>query len=117
VEARPGGAVYTRYHYEGNLVAWSTGKIPLTRYQRTQICAVANALPGTPYSFLDYAAIGLHAWRVPVPRLRAYIQSSGHLICSQLVDYAYKQAGVHLFEDNRWDGYVRPVDLATRLGV
>ena len=34
------------------------------------------------------------------------------MICSQLVDYCYLMAGVHLFNDGRWPGYVTPEDLA-----
>jgi hypothetical protein len=34
------------------------------------------------------------------------------MICSQLVDFCYAKAGVRLFADNRWEGYVTPADLA-----
>jgi hypothetical protein len=30
------------------------------------------------------------------------------MICSQLVDYCYRQNGVELFHDGRWPGYVTP---------
>ena len=33
------------------------------------------------------------------------------MICSQLVDEAYKRAGVQLFDDNRLPGDVDPNDL------
>jgi hypothetical protein len=33
------------------------------------------------------------------------------MICSQLVDQCYQDAGVHLFADGRWPGDVTPADL------
>ncbi len=67
------------------------------------------------YSFLDYLALAAHRYRLPVPGLRTYIKSTGHLICSQLVDACYQAAGVQLFDDHRWNGYVTPSDLARRI--
>ncbi len=37
------------------------------------------------------------------------------MICSQLVDQSYQDAGVHLFSDGRWSGYVTPGALFERL--
>lgn len=93
---------------------WSTGHIPLTDTQRAVIVQTALGLKGTPYSALDYFAIAGHRLHVPDPGgvLRDYIGDTRHMICSQLVDYCYMQAGVHLFNDGRWPGYVTPEDLA-----
>lgn len=93
---------------------WSTGAIRLTDTQRNSIVATAIALKGTPYSALDYFAIAGHRLHVPDPdgELKDYIADSKHMICSQLVDYCYMMAGVHLFNDGRWPGYVTPADLA-----
>jgi hypothetical protein len=66
---------------------------------------------GVGYSFLDYDAIAAHRLHLPVPGLRAYIGSTGHLICSQLCDQAYADVGAHLYADGRWPGYVTPLDL------
>jgi hypothetical protein len=95
---------------------WSTGHIPLTSAQRTKIIATAMSLQGTPYSAADYFAIAAHQLHLPgSPFLKGYIASSDHMICSQLVDYCYMKAGVHLFNDGRWPGYVTPADLANVL--
>lgn len=86
-------------------------------------CVVERArdLEGTPYSFLDYLALGVAEWahvhrgRVATAvadALRGYVESSGHLICSALVDRAYSNAGIHLFDDGRLPGDVTPQDLA-----
>jgi hypothetical protein len=73
--------------------------------------AISIALKHTPYSFLDYGAQAAHRFHLPVPHLKDYIQSSGHLICSQLADRAALLGGWHLFQDDRWEGYVPPCDL------
>jgi uncharacterized protein YycO len=111
VEAEPGGAqrnsirkldpAHTRY-----------SSLDLTSVQRDKIVSTALSLVGTPYSFLDYAALAARRLHIPVPGLREYIANGKHLICSQLVDYCYRQAGVELFADGRWPGYVTPGDLA-----
>jgi hypothetical protein len=114
VEAEPGGARAAPLGGYGN-IAWSTGKIPLTAQQRAAICAAALRCTSprpVGYSWLDYLAIAAHRFRLPVPGLRAFVASSGHMICSQLTDMCYQAAGVHLFTDNRWNGYVTPADLA-----
>lgn len=94
---------------------WSSGLIPLTAAQRTAIVAWAIDHIGTPYSFIDYLAIAAHGLHIPVPGLRAYIANTKHMICSQLCDADYAAAGVHLFDDQRWPGYVDPLDLADLL--
>jgi len=111
VEAEPGGAVAAALGGYGSMV-WSTGKIPMTADQRLAVCAAARGYIGTQYSWLDYMAIALHRLHVPAPGLKGYIGSTGHLICSQLVDQCYADAGVHLFADGRWPGFVTPADLA-----
>lgn len=117
IEAAPGGAVETDLaEYADRPVRWSTGRIELTDAQRTAIVAAARASIGTPYSFVDYLAIAAHRFHLPLPGLRAYVASSGHRICSQAVDAEYLAAGVHLFRDNRWEGYVMPASLDQLLG-
>jgi uncharacterized protein YycO len=119
VEAEPGGARQRKIAdwscgYEQT--EWSTGKIEVTAVQRGRICAAAARYTGVPYSWLDYFALAAHHLRLPAPGLRAYIASTRHQICSQLVDSAYLDAGVHLFSDGRFPGYVMPSDLAALLG-
>ena len=109
VEAEPGGARHVPLHYDN--VLWlhlST----LTDLERQLICAAALKYVGVPYSFLDYAALAAHGLHIPSPGLRPFIASTGHMICSQLVDRAYMDAGIQLFADHRWPGDVIPAELA-----
>ncbi|KUF18843.1 hypothetical protein [Streptomyces silvensis] len=111
VQAMPGGAEKVRLDDASVPVVWSTGRLDLTAAERVRICYEARALVGTPYSFLDYASIGLAHWRIRPAWLRDYVADSGHMICSQLVDEVYRRAGVRLFDDNRIPGDVTPGDL------
>lgn len=117
IEAMPRGAVKVPMHYAD--VRWSGGRLPAalapTTAQRAVICSAAEGFAGTPYGFLDYAAIAAHYWHIPVPGLRDYLASTRTLICSQLVSAAYQAAGISLFP-GLWDGYVRPADLARLTG-
>ncbi len=115
VQAEPAGASVRPL--TGHAVTlWSTGIIPLTETQRQAIVNAAHryAAAKTDYSFLDYLALAAHRLHISVPGLKRYIKSTGHMICSQLVDQGYEDAGVHLFK-GRWNGYVTPADLAERL--
>lgn len=111
IEAEPGGArIVPVSEYASPY--WCTALAD--GHPDAELDAVAEAartLEGRPYSFLDYAAIAAHALHVPVPGLKAHITATGHLICSQLCDFAYEKAGLHLFSDGRWPGYVDPLDL------
>lgn len=113
VEAEPGGAVRREWHYQDVPHRWSSGIVPLTDGQREGISACAEGLAGghTGYGWLDYAALLAHGLHVPVPGLREFIKSTKTMICSQLVDYSYASAGVQLFNDGRYSGYVKPSDL------
>lgn len=111
IEAAPKGArirPLTDYQRREVLYVVPAG---LTWQQRWDVCDAARTYEGVPYSFLDYAALAAHRLRLPVRGLRRYIASTGHLMCSQLVDRAYLDAGVRLFTDERWPGYVTPMDL------
>lgn len=115
VEAMPGGARLAAVsEYDGRPIVWSTGKVELTDDQRAGIVRAAQMCVQVPtkYSFLDYLAIAAHRFHLPGGRwLRKYVGSTSHLICSQLVDLCFTEAGVHLFQDGRWPGYVTPGDL------
>jgi cell wall-associated NlpC family hydrolase len=111
VQAMPGGAELIDLADASEPVIWSTGHFELDVYQRLQIQDEAFDLVGTPYSFLDYASIGLAHFRVRPAWVTEFIASTGHLICSQLVDLCYLRAGVHLFDDGRLPGDVTPGDL------
>jgi hypothetical protein len=113
--AYPGGARLTELECPpeklyGSL--WSSGVIPLTGEQRNGIVGAAMSCAGIGYSALDYFALAAHRLGMKDPALRRYIASTGHMQCAQLVDYCYDKAGVHLFDDGRWYGYVTPADLA-----
>jgi cell wall-associated NlpC family hydrolase len=114
IQAEPAGADWAPLTVHAKTL-WSTGKLDLTHYQRGRIVGAAQRYIGTPYSFLDYLAIGLHRLRIPIPHLKAYIADTGHMICSALVDRCYQNAGVQLFDDHRWNGYVTPAALARRI--
>lgn len=79
---------------------------------RDAVVAQARRMVGTPYSWLDYAAIGLLHLHLPSSALRRYVATSRHAQCAQLVDLVYRLAGVHLFTDGREPGDVCPADLA-----
>jgi cell wall-associated NlpC family hydrolase len=99
--------------YAKNDTFWSTGIINPTDGQRAAIVKAAIGYKGVPYSWVDYAALAAHHLNmVPADtELKDYVSSSNHMICSQVVDKCYADAGVHLFTDNRWPGYVTPADL------
>lgn len=77
------------------------------------LVAQALGLVGTPYSWVDDACIGLadlFGWHVP-EAVRKRLNRVDRLMCSQLVDVAYRRAGVNLFHDDRIPGDVSPGDL------
>lgn len=114
IEAEPGGAkIRPLSVYDGREVFYSN--LPLTDAQRTQIVAAARVLVGTPYSIADYVALALARLGLRWRWLERYVTSSGHMICSQLVDHAYCVAGVHLFDDGRLSQDVTPGDLTYAL--
>ncbi|PYC86618.1 hypothetical protein C7C46_05650 [Streptomyces tateyamensis] len=117
IEAEPGGARQASLtEYTGRLIRWSTGRFELTNDQRAAVIAAARGYLKVPYSFLDYAALAAHRFRLPGSTLlRGYVADTRHQICSQLVDQCYQDAGIKLFDDGRWTGYVTPADLGRLL--
>jgi cell wall-associated NlpC family hydrolase len=112
VEAMPSGAKANPFHYSTG-VLWSSQYITLTALDRIAIVSAACEYIGVGYSWVDYFAIATHTLHLPhAPNLKEYVASSKHMICSQLVDQCYQDAGVHLFNDGRWPGYVTPDALA-----
>lgn len=100
-------------------IIWSTGRLPTpltpTPDQRNAIVQAALAMVDDRYNVLDLLAIALAQKRLGrrvdgdewwVKRLSA----NGREICSQVVDKAYDQAGIHLFS-GRLEGLVSPGDL------
>ena len=117
LDAEPGGARLGALGAFDNVAhTWSTGIIVPTTAQRAKIVAAGfgygphDGHPGVPYSFADYGALAakrLHIW---VPGLDAYVKSSGHMICSQLVAKCYADADFPLFP-GVFTGDVTPGDL------
>lgn len=112
VEAMPSGARLHTY-LPGDGVTWL--QVPLTLTQRDAVTWAAGHYVGTRYSWLDYLAIAARRLHIPAPGLRHYIANTRHMICSQLVDQCFQDAGVHLFTDGRWPGDVTPGDLYKQL--
>lgn len=116
VEAEPSGAHLTTWHYEDRPHQWSSGLVAWPDPDAgVRIANTAVDCIGTKYAWLDYAALTAHDLRIPAPGLRDFIASTHTMICSQYVDYCCLNAGVHLFSDNRWAGYVTPSDLGALL--
>lgn len=108
IEAEPGGARCALLsEYDDRDVVY----LRCPDEHRNSVEDAAIGLLGTPYSFADYASLALRRLHVPAPHLRAFIRSSGHMICSQLADRAASLGGWHLFDDGRWPGDVTPGDL------
>lgn len=115
IEAMPGGAqIVPMSEYDDREVLY-VRPAGLTDSDRQRICDEARKYENIPYSFADYAAIAAHRLHLPLPGLREFVESTHHQICSQLVDNAYRDAGVKLFSDNRWSGYCTPGSLYRRL--
>ena len=87
----------------------------LTDADRLRIIVQAQRLVGTPYGFLDIFVLGLRQFGVNWEIINRKVSKSNKLICSQLVDLAYRRAGVKLFPEYRLPRDVTPGDLAERL--
>ena len=91
---------------------WKPGRAALETSIRETVSAHAVNLIGTPYGWLDYVALAALETGVPgQERLRRYVEDSGSLICSALVDRVYSRSGIELFDDGRYAGDVTPGDL------
>ena len=112
IEAAPSGARQAILaKYDGMYQAWSS--MDLSPTVRAAIIDHALDHVGDPYSWIDDACIGLthlFGWHVPAA-VRRRLARPDRLMCSQLVDVAYLEAGVHLFSDGRIPGDVAPSDL------
>lgn len=97
--------------YRGVPHRWSTGLISLTEKERSEIVLAGRRYLAQKigYSWLDYAALVLRRFHIPAPRLKNYVASTGHMICSQLVAACYLDGGHPLYD--HWTGYVTPGDL------
>jgi hypothetical protein len=80
-------------------------------FVRRSVTHEALNLEGTPYSFADYLALAAIHLHLPSKALRRYVENSGHLISSALLDRTFREAGIHLYDDGRYPGDVTPADL------
>lgn len=113
IEAEPGGAaIKPLSEYDGEDVLYS--KFALSDEQRATIVDTARSLKGTPYSFLDYVFLLLYRLRIRVPWITKRVESNKHMICSQLVEYCYEQAGIDLVPNSK-PNYVTPGKLTYAL--
>ena len=109
LEAMPGGARIRPYVDDGPVY-----RLPLEGETCAQIALYGPHHVGAPYGFSDYLALALHHLAPEsaiTSRVRAYVSSSGRMICSQLVDHVLCKAGYHLFDDGRLAQDVTPGDL------
>jgi len=124
IEADPSGAKETDLaRYDGMYQVWSDMDLsPTVRaaivdaaHKYTCIKKVDGICVGAPYSWVDDLCIGLadlFGWHVPA-WVRTRLGRPDRLMCSQLVDQCYLDAGVHLFSDGRIPGDVAPASLLT----
>lgn len=113
IEAEPGGArIRPLSKYTDAEVHWCDNIYTNVAPQiRNAIADAGRELRGVKYSFMDYGALAAHRLGLDTAWLEEYINNSGHLICSQLVDLAYTRGGYKIFHDDRWNGFVTPGDL------
>lgn len=80
---------------------------------RRLVVAAGRSFEARRYSFLDYVWLAaLHTLGDRAPAwLARKVESTRHVICSQLVDAAFALAGVQLYTDGRFAGSVTPGDL------
>jgi hypothetical protein len=93
-----------------NFGVWSTGLLNVGLLTGGAIAIAAERYIGTPYGFLDYAALAAHRLHLPVPGLNGFMGDTKSMICSQLVAQSYLDAGVNLFPGDT-PGDVTPGDL------
>jgi hypothetical protein len=120
IEADPGGAREVPLStYDGMPQWWSSSPLFFSGVIDAQRAAVvaagrsfvaANDGKGIPYGWIDDACVGandLFHFHDPAWMVRQ-LRRVDRLMCSQLVDYAWFLAGVHLFKDDRPFGGVSP---------
>lgn len=111
LEAEPHGAVIRKLNNRYSNAVWSNVK--MTASERAACISEAVAMEGTKYSYLTILVLGLvnvFKWNAPNWLIKI-MQKPKRMVCSQMVDQVYLNAGVHLFNDGRISGLVTPGDL------
>lgn len=131
VQATPHGAIFSPWDAFGQDMIWldpigtlqldhSLSPLDPTSDQRMLIRAAAIdlVLKKIGYNFFDFLAIALAQKRFSAsfdpakpPWWARRLANNRRMICSQLADYCWLQADLHLFADRRLPGLVSPADL------
>lgn len=109
IEAMPAGA------RTGPLRPGRYARLPIAHPERIADCAIQYL--GRPYGFSTYLNLAAVQWGVPARLMRRYVSTNRRMICSQLVDQALSDAGVHLFSDGRIPQDVTPGDVLYALQI
>jgi uncharacterized protein YycO len=112
IEAMPDGARIAPLYTIRNRRPLAYSAFDLDDATRTRIVVAAEAYVGVGYSFATYLTLGLLGLGLRPRWLRKRVHGTGRMVCSQLCDRAYRDAGVQLFDDGRDSGDVTPGDLA-----
>lgn len=112
IEAMPSGARIVPLTVRTQEWPLAYSQADLDDATRARIVAAARSFEGRGYSFVNYLSLALLGLGLKPAWLRRYVAASDRMICSQLVDEAYRRAGVPLFDDGRAPGDVTPGDLA-----
>lgn len=104
VEAMPGGAQHVKNWHPVERTAY----LICPPQYGASVAAAALKYVKVPYSAADYFALAAHRLHIPAPGLKGYIERDRSMICSQLADRSAADGGWHVFQDNRWPGYVTP---------
>lgn len=108
VEAMPHGALNSSLsRYDAEEIVW----LRCPPQYGGAVASEALRFVGVGYSAADYGALSLHRFHIPAPHLESFIKDRKTMICSQLADAAAGIGGWHIFDDERWPGYVTPNDL------
>jgi hypothetical protein len=114
LEGQPGGAVIDSLagRYGSREITWVRPLPGIDQDQMSALVAEATRLVGTKYSFLDYAALAIKRFHLPVPGVEKRVISTKHMICSQIIVEVYRNSGVANLFPGRPSGYVTPADYA-----
>lgn len=78
---------------------------------RRRVVNFGKQCEGIGYNYLDYFALALERFNIHIAPVQKRIERQDRMICSQLVDWAYMQVDIHLFDDGRLPFDVTPGDL------
>ena len=110
-EAMPGGAVIRAHDLDGDGTEWDSGLYDLTDQQRAGTVAAAHGYVAAHvgYSDLDYGSLVLHRLHIRPAWVVRYVQSTGHMICSQFAARCRYDGGAPFWDE--WTGDCTPGDI------